>query len=132
MLEFRIKSTLLELSLSLPCFLQHFPQSFTLKHSLSYRSNEKMVLRTSRNSSREVNIINIQGRISLCGGWRIFARENCIRVGDTCKFELLDRLEMMVHVATREEGNKQNNAASKVNSLKRTAAVYQPGLRLGN
>ncbi|CAM8942091.1 unnamed protein product [Rhodiola kirilowii] len=113
----------------------NLPYSFVNKHSLSYKSNEKMVLRTSKNSSWEVKISTGHGKITLTKGWRAFVRENNIKVGDVCKFELLDRLEMMVHVVHWQEGIGQaniNEAASEIRSLKRTVGVSQPGLRHGS
>ncbi|KAL9682041.1 hypothetical protein QQ045_013834 [Rhodiola kirilowii] len=113
----------------------NLPNSFIQEHSLRYESNEKMVLRTSRNSSWKVNIIKYPGKILLRRGWGIFARENSIRVGDVCKFELLDRLEMMVHVVHCQEGTRQANVGVstwELRSLKRTDGVSQPGLRRGS
>ncbi|CAM8945443.1 unnamed protein product [Rhodiola kirilowii] len=111
------------------------PNSFVQEHSLRYQSNQKMVLRTSRNSSWEVKIIKFPSKICLCRGWRIFAHENSIRVGDVCKFELLDRLEMMVHVVHCQDGTGQANigvSMSEPRSVKRTVGVSQPGLRRGS
>ncbi|CAM8942092.1 unnamed protein product [Rhodiola kirilowii] len=113
----------------------NLPNSFIHEHSLRYESNEKMVLRTSRNLSWKVNIIKYPGKILLRRGWGIFARENSIRVGDVCKFELLDRLEMMVHVVHCQEGTGQANVGVstwELMSLKRTVGVSQPGLRRGS
>ncbi|CAM8945444.1 unnamed protein product [Rhodiola kirilowii] len=113
----------------------NLPNSFIQEHSLRYESNEKMVLRTSRNSSWKVNIIKYPGKILLRRGWGIFARENSIRVGDVCKFELLHRLDMMVHVVHCQERTGQANVGMstwELRSLKRTVGVSQPGLRRGS
>ncbi|CAM8926249.1 unnamed protein product [Rhodiola kirilowii] len=110
--------------------MQNLPISFVHKHSLSYKNNEKMVLRTSGNSSWKMKIINSHRKIVLTIGWRAFARDNNLRVGDVCKFELLNRLEMMVHVVKRQEGIGQTNvnvSASENRSLKRTVGVSQHG-----
>uniref|UniRef100_A0A7N0TR02 TF-B3 domain-containing protein n=1 Tax=Kalanchoe fedtschenkoi TaxID=63787 RepID=A0A7N0TR02_KALFE len=128
-----------------PSFLQHikisnlqqgyylrFPQPFIREHSLNYESNEKMVLLTSNNSSWEVNIINNGGAISLCRGWAAFARDINLRVGDVCKFELMDRLEMAVHVSQRHveiRPEKVNAARLKLRPLTRAVGVSQRLLR---
>uniref|UniRef100_A0A7N0TPN8 TF-B3 domain-containing protein n=1 Tax=Kalanchoe fedtschenkoi TaxID=63787 RepID=A0A7N0TPN8_KALFE len=109
-----------------------FPRSFIRENSLKYESNEKMVLRTSNNSSWEVNIINNGGAISLCRGWAAFARDNNLRVGDVCKFELVDRLEMAVHVSQRHveiRPEKVNAARSNLRPLTRAVGASQPVLR---
>lgn len=69
-----------------------------------------MILRTSRSVSWEINIINNRGIIVMSAGWIAFVRENSINVGDICKFELIDRLEMMVHVTracTPKKGSRK-------------------------
>uniref|UniRef100_A0A7N0TQT9 TF-B3 domain-containing protein n=2 Tax=Kalanchoe fedtschenkoi TaxID=63787 RepID=A0A7N0TQT9_KALFE len=111
------------------------PSYFAQEHSLNYKSNEKMVLRTSRNSSWKVNIINRGGEISLCRGWAAFARENNLRLGDVCNFELVGRLEMLVHVTHQDkviEQKQLNVAAPKIRPSERAVGVSQPKLRQGS
>lgn len=100
----------------LTTFVQNIPKAFVHENSLNYKDSEKMVFRTSRNSSWDVKIINKDGRFRLSSGWCAFFNENCFKAGDICKFELLARLEMMVHIVSREEVD-----ASKIISSKRAA-----------
>lgn len=89
--------------------MQDIPKAFVREHSLSYKTNEKMILRTSSNSHWEANIIQKNdSRTFLSRGWRAFLYENCLTAGDICTFEFLNRLELMVHVVTRKELNIEN------------------------
>lgn len=110
--------------------MQNIPKSFIVENCLNYKSKEKMVLRTSGNSFWEVNIFRRSNNVTLCGGWSTFACDNCIRVGDICRFELLDRLEMMVYVGNPKKGirhNEVNVATSDIYSLNGAADVSQAG-----
>ncbi|KAJ9175685.1 hypothetical protein P3X46_014217 [Hevea brasiliensis] len=40
----------------------------------------------------------------LCGGWPVFVRENCLKKGDICIFELVGRRMMNVHIFRRPCG----------------------------
>lgn len=82
-----------------------------------------------------MSVINDNGRIILRSGWTAFARESNIRAGDVCKFELLDRLIMLVHMTRRLEGTrreKETAAEAKHKSLKKAVGASQHKLGCSN
>uniref|UniRef100_A0A7N0VGR1 TF-B3 domain-containing protein n=1 Tax=Kalanchoe fedtschenkoi TaxID=63787 RepID=A0A7N0VGR1_KALFE len=77
---------------------KNIPMQFIRENSLSYLTDEKMVLRTETRSSWSVNIVANTGGYKLCGGWSAFLIDNGINKGDICEFKLMSRLEMWVQV----------------------------------
>uniref|UniRef100_A0A7N0VEM5 TF-B3 domain-containing protein n=1 Tax=Kalanchoe fedtschenkoi TaxID=63787 RepID=A0A7N0VEM5_KALFE len=79
----------------------NIPMHFVRENSLSYCTDEKMVLRTETGSSWSVNIVANMGGYKLCGGWSAFVSDNGIKKGDVCEFKLMSRLEMRVEVTPK-------------------------------
>uniref|UniRef100_A0A7N0TB42 TF-B3 domain-containing protein n=1 Tax=Kalanchoe fedtschenkoi TaxID=63787 RepID=A0A7N0TB42_KALFE len=81
--------------------MQNIPMHFVRENSLSYCTDEKMVLRTETGSSWSVNVVANMGGYKLCGGWSAFVSDNGIKKGDVCEFKLMSRLEMRVEVTPK-------------------------------
>ncbi|CAM8938186.1 unnamed protein product [Rhodiola kirilowii] len=83
-------------------YIVNIPPRFVRENTLCYQANEKMILRTKKDSSWPVNITRSKNITNcsyfFCGGWAAFVRDNNIKEGDTCEFEILSRLEMKVHL----------------------------------
>ncbi|KAJ9166166.1 hypothetical protein P3X46_020950 [Hevea brasiliensis] len=82
--------------------------SYTLKiphqFSAAYLPNCKteMVLLNLRGERWTVNSVpDSKGRTihTFCGGWMAFVRDNDIKMGDVCIFELVSKCEMLVHIS---------------------------------
>lgn len=76
--------------------MQTVPTIFARNH-LPQR-NTKIILRNSEDKSWEMNYINNGRNHKFSGGWRDFARDNKLKVGDICIFELVAKNEMRVHI----------------------------------
>ncbi|KAB1207192.1 hypothetical protein CJ030_MR7G011513 [Morella rubra] len=91
-------------------FIQHVPTRFARKH-LPEQHMTKIILRNSEDKSCWEVIYVSRGRNRwFYRGWRIFVRDNKLKVGDTCIFELLAKNEMRVHIfrALRENSASCN------------------------
>ncbi|GAV80341.1 B3 domain-containing protein [Cephalotus follicularis] len=76
------------------------PNQFAMAH-LPYCKTE-IVLRNMRGECWTVNSIpDSKGRVThtFCGGWMAFVRDNDIKMGDICMFELVSKSEMRVHIS---------------------------------
>lgn len=60
--------------------------------------SKKMILWNSEGKSWEVTYVNKEYNHMFCGRWRHFARDNKLKIGDNCKFELVTENEIRVHV----------------------------------
>lgn len=76
--------------------MQTVPTIFARNH-LPQR-NTKIILRNSEDTSWEMKYINNGRNHKFSGGWRDFARDNKLKVGDICIFELVAENEMRVHI----------------------------------
>ncbi|XP_077239726.1 putative B3 domain-containing protein Os03g0621600 [Tasmannia lanceolata] len=73
------------------------PGCFARAHLPKERAN--IVLRDLHGKAWEVTLfINKKMGCHISGGWSAFARDNSIEEGDSCIFELVDKLEMRVHI----------------------------------
>ncbi|KAL3734785.1 hypothetical protein ACJRO7_024028 [Eucalyptus globulus] len=82
------------------------PHQFSMDHLPICKT--EIVLRNLEGESWTVNSVpDSKGRMlhTFCGGWLSFVRGNGIKIGDTCIFELVGKLEMRVHIS--EDGNKE-------------------------
>ena len=77
-------------------FMQTIPKAFSQSHFPPAKL--KVVLRNSAGKTWEVNCIYHAKRHSLSGGWSTFVRENSLKQGGTCRFELVEKNVMQVHV----------------------------------
>ncbi|KAL4615571.1 hypothetical protein ACB092_07G136000 [Castanea dentata] len=77
-------------------FLQTVPSIFARNHLP--QSNRKIILRNSEDKSWEMNYINKEKNYKFSRGWKDFVRDNKLKVGDICIFELVAKNEMRVHI----------------------------------
>ena len=77
--------------------MQHIPQSFSAAAQFP-PLKRKVVLRDSAGKAWDVICLHDKGGHYLSGGWRFFARCHNLKLGDVCKFELVNIDEMQVHV----------------------------------
>ncbi|KAF8019934.1 hypothetical protein BT93_G0580 [Corymbia citriodora subsp. variegata] len=75
------------------------PVEFTRKHI--QESTDMMAVLRYLDRSWPVKILRYKQdhRAFFSGGWPAFARENCLRVGDVCMFELIDRDDFVFKVS---------------------------------
>ncbi|VFQ99137.1 unnamed protein product [Cuscuta campestris] len=77
------------------------PSQFSKEHLPSCRT--EIVLHNLKGQRWSVNSIpttRVQTLHTFCGGWMAFVRDNDIRLGDICIFELVGKCEMRVHICT--------------------------------
>nr|XP_011467598.1 PREDICTED: putative B3 domain-containing protein Os03g0621600 isoform X1 [Fragaria vesca subsp. vesca]XP_011467599.1 PREDICTED: putative B3 domain-containing protein Os03g0621600 isoform X1 [Fragaria vesca subsp. vesca]XP_011467600.1 PREDICTED: putative B3 domain-containing protein Os03g0621600 isoform X1 [Fragaria vesca subsp. vesca]XP_011467601.1 PREDICTED: putative B3 domain-containing protein Os03g0621600 isoform X1 [Fragaria vesca subsp. vesca] len=74
----------------------HIPANF----SRSFIKHEKQTaILQVKNRSWHVNLNPYKpGATSICGGWAAFAKENCLREGDVCIFELMELNDIVLKV----------------------------------
>lgn len=80
--------------------MQKIPYKFS-KAYLPYCKTE-VVLRNLQGKCWTVNSVpDSKGRTvhTFCGGWMAFVRDNDIKMGDICIFELINKYEMRVHIS---------------------------------
>lgn len=77
--------------------MQRIPQSFSDAGHFP-PSKSKTVLRDSAGKTWDVICLYDKGHHYLSGGWRLFVRDNNLKLGDVCIFELISKDEMKVHV----------------------------------
>lgn len=80
--------------------MQKIPHQF----SAAYLPNCKtgIVLRNLQGECWTVNSVpDSKGRAvhTFCGGWMAFVRDNDVKMGDICMFELVSKCEMRVHIS---------------------------------
>lgn len=75
------------------------PRQFTKKHIKEGTSIVKLQI---SNKSWPVKAIQTS---RLCGGWRTFARENSLQLGDVCLFQLIDRDDPVFKVTVFKHTN---------------------------
>ncbi|TYH83246.1 hypothetical protein ES332_D02G118900v1 [Gossypium tomentosum] len=76
------------------------PYKFSKEH-LPYCKTQ-VVLRNLQGKCWTVNSLpDSKGRAvhTFCGGWMAFVRDNEIKIGDICIFELVNNYEMRVHIS---------------------------------
>lgn len=76
--------------------MQTVPSIFARNHLP--QSNTKIILRNSEDKSWETNYINKEKNHKFSRGWKDFVRDNKLKVGDICIFELVAKNEMRVHI----------------------------------
>lgn len=94
------------------------PVKFAKEHLPNHRA--KVVLRNLDGECWELNSVPTERSVhstmySFCGGWSAFVRCNGIKMEDVCIFELVDKLEMRVHILRLgleglESKNKKDNS----------------------
>lgn len=80
--------------------MQKIPYKFSKEH-LPYCKTQ-VVLRNLQGKCWTVNSLpDSKGRAvhTFCGGWMAFVRDNEIKIGDICIFELVNNYEMRVHIS---------------------------------
>ena len=82
-------------------FLQDMPRPFAKTHIKEGTSVVKLQI---SNKSWPVKTIPLR-TIRLCGGWRSFASENSLQLGDVCLFELIDRDDLVFKVTIFKHTN---------------------------
>ncbi|KAJ9186677.1 hypothetical protein P3X46_002223 [Hevea brasiliensis] len=76
------------------------PHQFSAAHLPNCKT--EVVLRNSQGECWTVNSVpDSKGRSvhTFCGGWMAFVRDNDIKMGDVCIFELVSKCEMLVHIS---------------------------------
>ncbi|GLT58114.1 hypothetical protein SLA2020_310360 [Shorea laevis] len=75
------------------------PRKFSRAHLPACKT--EIVLRNLQGECWTVNSVPEKGQTShtFCGGWMTFVRDNDIKVGDVCIFELVSKNEMRVHIS---------------------------------
>ncbi|KAF3435672.1 hypothetical protein FNV43_RR22763 [Rhamnella rubrinervis] len=81
-------------------------KSFSKEHLCHKRC--KYVLRNLEGKSWVVNISCSRWGCFFCGGWSRFVDDNKLEQDDVCIFELVDRLEMRVHIFRKGPGNQSS------------------------
>ncbi|KAI3762906.1 hypothetical protein L1987_53348 [Smallanthus sonchifolius] len=77
------------------------PFQFSMEHLPNCRT--EITLRNLEGACWTVNsvpTIKVQTLHTFCGGWMAFVRDNGIRMGDICIFELIGKCEMRVHITS--------------------------------
>ena len=76
--------------------MQHVPSIFA--RSFIKRKKQTVMLQVKDRLS-PVNLVpQKKCSISICGGWVAFAKENCLREGDVCIFELMEMNDIVLKV----------------------------------
>ncbi|KDP38416.1 hypothetical protein JCGZ_04341 [Jatropha curcas] len=76
------------------------PHKFSAAHLPN--SKTEIILRNLQGKRWTVNSVpDSKGRAvhTFCGGWMAFVRENDVKMGDICIFELVSKCEMLVHIS---------------------------------
>ncbi|EEF52478.1 conserved hypothetical protein [Ricinus communis] len=76
------------------------PHQFSAAHLPNYKT--EIILRNSHGERWTVNSVpDSKGRTvhTFCGGWMAFVRDNDVKEGDICMFELVTECEMLVHIS---------------------------------
>lgn len=79
--------------------MQNIPYQFSMAHLPNCKV--KIVLQNSEGECWTVNSVpstRVHTSHTLCGGWMAFVRNNDIKIGDICIFELMHEYEFRVHV----------------------------------
>ena len=79
--------------------MQTIPALFAREHLP--RCTTTIVLRNSKDQSWEVKYVSTEKSHALSVGWGVFVRDNKLKIGDICIFELLAKKEIRVHVFQR-------------------------------
>ncbi|XP_077218667.1 B3 domain-containing protein Os01g0723500-like [Tasmannia lanceolata] len=82
----------------------YIPGQFARAHLPKERV--KIILRDPKERTWEVQINIHRGRYTISAGWIAFARGNNLEEGDSCIFELVDKLKMCVHIFRFANGGK--------------------------
>ena len=71
--------------------MQGVPASFGRSHLGKMMRNQNVKLRVGK-TWWDVKLIRHRNKkvYMLSGGWRAFARDNCLRIGDVCRFEMIE------------------------------------------
>ncbi|KAL3538918.1 hypothetical protein ACH5RR_002284 [Cinchona calisaya] len=78
-------------------FIMFIPKTFADKHF--QRAKTKIRLTNSEGEAWEVNYtINTAGRFVFSGGWSSFVRDNKLKIGNVCIFELVAEKVLKVHI----------------------------------
>ncbi|WJX15835.1 hypothetical protein P8452_05934 [Trifolium repens] len=97
-------------TLTIPCHFaaEHFPANKT-----------EVTLRNSRGECWTVNSVPVgRSAHTFCGGWMAFVRDNDLKVGDVCIFELVSHYVMQVYISgVGKEGFDYQNGHAKLNSV---------------
>lgn len=72
------------------------PNKFATVHLPRYRTD--VILRNLRGASWNVTASRCGPQMKLCGGWMSFVRENELKIGDVCIFELVDDMVLQVNI----------------------------------
>ncbi|CAJ2675512.1 unnamed protein product [Trifolium pratense] len=95
------------------------PYQFGAEHFPARRT--EVTLRNSRGECWTVNSIpdgKGRGAHTFCGGWMAFVRDNDLKVGDACIFELVSNYVMQVYISgVGKEGFDHQNGHAKLNSV---------------
>uniref|UniRef100_A0A7N0TQ52 TF-B3 domain-containing protein n=1 Tax=Kalanchoe fedtschenkoi TaxID=63787 RepID=A0A7N0TQ52_KALFE len=78
-------------------FTQCIPSTFISEHDLSYKKNEKVRLQNEGNKRWSVKVVKHGCTYVFTAGWPQFVRDNELKEGDICIFELQSRLELRLH-----------------------------------
>lgn len=76
--------------------MQHIPAKFSNKYLLNKKT--KMTLTNKNGNSWEVNVIPYRHSAFFSAGWSYFLKDNALKQGDVCIFELVKETEMQVHI----------------------------------
>ncbi|CAL5368887.1 unnamed protein product [Camellia sinensis] len=80
-----------------PFVMEHFPSN----------ENRQIILRNQEGNQWIVKLIHRATYGSFCAGWPAFVRDNRVKEGDMCRFELVSEFEMLVHIARKNRESQQ-------------------------
>lgn len=77
---------------------QGIPISFFRIHMSHFVKQTTRILLRWKDNEWPATVTRTGRRVYLCEGWQDFVRKSKVRAGDSCKFELLGRLILHVHI----------------------------------
>lgn len=77
-------------------FTLAIPRKFSSAYLPSYRT--EIVLRNVKGDCWNVTSSRYGHQTKFCGGWMSFVRQNVVKMGDICVFELVDERVLQVHI----------------------------------
>ncbi|XP_059431923.1 B3 domain-containing protein Os01g0723500-like isoform X2 [Corylus avellana] len=80
-------------------FILRLPALFAREHLPQCTTT--IVLRNSEGRSWKVKYVSTEKSYALSQGWAVFVRDNKLKIGDICIFELLAKKEIRVHIFRR-------------------------------
>lgn len=102
------------------------PHKFSMAHLPDCKT--EIVLRNLQGECWTVNSVpDSKGRAvhTICGGWMSFVRDNHIKLGHVCIFELVSKSEMRVHISGAGRDAPDNEPATNAGSTNRGNCKYK-------